>query len=190
MWLSPAFTRDCRQYCRIWKKNIPNKNLREIAYNEALMIVVWLSIFSQSVSLTQYVVTSACLPACLSACRSELAYCLNDQALFCLIHFWGFSGATLGQKTTFEERRPLIEDDLKNKHNLKMKKIIYPSVLGLLRRRSGGHSYFLNKSGFKANILEMLFSMGRIYIKFCEGRTSPFPKFQKKIPIALEWFTV
>ena len=33
-------------------------------------------IFSQSVSLTQYVVLSVCPPACLF----QLAYCLNDQA--------------------------------------------------------------------------------------------------------------
>ena len=39
-------------------------------------------------------------------------------------------------KTTFDGRRPLMEDDLKNKYNIKMKKIMFLSVLGLLRQRS------------------------------------------------------
>ena len=37
-------------------------------------------IFSQSVSLTQYVVLSVRPSACLSVCLFQLAYCLNDQA--------------------------------------------------------------------------------------------------------------
>ena len=39
-------------------------------------------------------------------------------------------------KTTIHGRQPLMEDDLENKYNLKMKKIMFLSVLGLLRRRS------------------------------------------------------
>ena len=48
------------------------------------------AIFSQSVSLTQYVV----LFTCLSACLFQLAYCLNDQAYNCLIHFRGSTNAS------------------------------------------------------------------------------------------------
>ena len=44
--------------------------------------LVRLAIFSQSISLTQYVVLFVRPPACLSACLFQLAYCLNDQAYF------------------------------------------------------------------------------------------------------------
>ena len=43
-------------------------------------VIFLLYVFSQSVSLTQYVVLSVCLSVCLSACPFQLAYCLNDQA--------------------------------------------------------------------------------------------------------------
>ena len=48
-------------------------NLKCIRYNMKIF-----KIFSQSVSLTQYVVFSVCHPVILF----QLAYCLNDQAHF------------------------------------------------------------------------------------------------------------
>ena len=81
-----------------------------------------------------------------------------DQAYNCLNHLWDNSQCTgrqpfmedncwwkttfdwrqtlpednLWLKTTFDGRQPLLEDDLKNKYSLKMKKIMFLSVLGLL----------------------------------------------------------
>ena len=78
--------------------------------------------FSQSVSLTQYVVLSVRHPVLLF----QLAYCLNDQAHFA----WFTLGVPRGQlggrrrhlmedtlrwKTTFDGRRPSMEDDLRRK---------------------------------------------------------------------------
>ena len=68
-------------------------------------------LFSQSVSLTQYVVLfvrpSACLPVPVSLLSIR-------PSSFCLIHFVGTSGAEedLRWKTTFDGRGPLMEDDL------------------------------------------------------------------------------
>ena len=62
-------------------------------------------IFSQSVSLTQYVVLSACVSVRVSLLSKR-------PSLFCLIHFRGALGAARGQKTTFNGRQPLREDDL------------------------------------------------------------------------------
>ena len=45
-------------------------------YNNEKSVRMCFTIFSQSVTLTQYVVLSIRLPACLF----QLAYCLNDQA--------------------------------------------------------------------------------------------------------------
>ena len=66
-------------------------------------------LFSQSVSLTQYVVLFVHLPACLPVPVSLLS---KRPSSFCLIHFVGTSGAAGGQKRTFNRRRPLMEDDL------------------------------------------------------------------------------
>ena len=52
-----------------------------------------LCIFSQSVSLTQYVVLSVRLPACLSVPVSLLS---KRPSSYCLIHFGGTSGAAPG----------------------------------------------------------------------------------------------
>ena len=77
-------------------------------------------IFSQSVSLTQYVVLSACPSVCLSVPVSLLS---KRPSSYCLIHFGGTLGAARGQKTTFDGRhlwwrttfdgrQPLKEDNL------------------------------------------------------------------------------
>ena len=79
-----------------------------------------ISFFSQSVSLTQYVVLSVRHPVLLF----QLAYCLNDQAHFA----WFTLGVPRGQlggssgseddiwwKTLFDGRQPLMEDDLRRK---------------------------------------------------------------------------
>ena len=73
------------------KKDVPKKEelrfLRSQGVQKASFLRTYYDrvvIFSQSVSLTQYVVLSVrlpvCLSACLPACLVQLAYCLNDQA--------------------------------------------------------------------------------------------------------------
>ena len=73
-------------------------------------------LFSQSVSLTQYVVLPVRPPVPVSLLSKR-------PSSFCLIHFVGTSGAARGQKRTFDGRhlwwkrtldgrRPLMEDDL------------------------------------------------------------------------------
>ena len=57
--------------------------------------------FSQSVSLTQYVVLSVLLSSCPPVPVSLLS---KRPSSFCLIHFGGTSGAARGQKTTFDGR--------------------------------------------------------------------------------------
>ena len=55
------------------------------------------SIFIQSVSLTQYVVLSVRLSACLPACLSVPVSLLSKRpSSYCLIHFGGTWGAALG----------------------------------------------------------------------------------------------
>ena len=51
---------------------------------------------------------------CLYGVRSFFSrlYLSKRPSSFCLIHFWGSSGAAPGQNRTFEGRRPLKEDDL------------------------------------------------------------------------------
>ena len=86
-------------------------------------------LFSQSVSLTQYVVLSVRPPACLSVPVSLLS---KRPSSYCLIHFGsssgqlgGISGAARRRKTTFDGRRLLMEDDLRWKTTLDGR---YPSI--------------------------------------------------------------
>ena len=67
------------------------------------------SIYSQSVSLTQYVVLTVRPSACPSVPVSLLS---KRPSSYCQNHFGGTLGAALGQKTTFNGRRPLIEYNL------------------------------------------------------------------------------